>query len=47
MKEILNFLGVNSIAGLKKAIKKDEPLAKEFLEITKLLLKGSHQENAE
>lgn len=39
MKEILNFLGVNSIAGLKKSIKKDEPLAKEFLEITKLLLK--------
>ncbi|MGL5777190.1 JAB domain-containing protein [Cetobacterium sp.] len=39
MKEILEFLGVSSIAGLKRAINKNEPLAKEFLEVTKLLLK--------
>ena len=39
MKEILEFLGVSSIAGLKRAINKNEALAKEFLEVTKLLLK--------
>lgn len=46
MKEILNFLGVNSIAGLKRAINKNEKLAKEFLEVTKLLLKEDIKKDA-